>query len=137
MTAQKGALLLLKVGDGATPTEHFTTVGGLRTTGFTHNNQALDATHRDSGAWRQLLGGGLRSVTISGSGVFTDAASEETVRGFAMSNQIRNYKMTFGNGDSLTGPFQILSYQRVGNYNAEETYALSLVSAGDITFTTA
>ena len=138
MTAQKGSLLLLKVGDGATPTENFTTVGGLRTTGFTHNNQTVDATNKDSGAWRELLdGAGTRSITISGSGVFTDAASEETVRGFAMNNQIKNYKMTFGNGDSMTGPFQITSYQRAGNYNNEETYSISLASAGAITFTAA
>lgn len=136
MVAQKGSLLLLKVGDGATPTENFTTVGGLRTTGFTHNNQTVDTTNKDSGAWRQLLdGAGTRSISISGSGVFTNAASEETVRGFAMSNQIKNYRLTFGNGDSLTGTFQIASYQRAGNYNGEETYALTLVSAGAITFT--
>ncbi len=138
MTAQKGSLVLLKVGNGATPTETFTTVGGLRANSFTHNNQAVDTTNKDSGAWRQLLdGAGTRSITISGSGVFTDVASEETVRGFAMGNQIKNYQMTFGNGDSMTGPFQITSYQRSGNYNGEETYALALASAGTVTFTTA
>lgn len=138
MTAQQGSLLLLKVGDGATPTENFTTVGGLRATAFTHNNQSVDTTNKDSGAWRQLLdGAGTRSLSVSGSGVFTDSAAEETVRGFAMSNQIRNYRLTFGNGDTLTGPFQIVSYQRSGNYNNEETYALTLASAGAVTFTTA
>jgi TP901-1 family phage major tail protein len=138
MTAQKGSLVLLKVGNGATPTETFTTVGGLRTTSFTHNNQTVDATNKDSGAWRELLdGAGTRAIAISGSGIFTDAASEETVRGFAMNNQIKNYQMTFGNGDSLTGAFQITSYQRAGNYNNEETYSLSLASAGPVTFTAA
>ena len=135
MTAQKGSLLLLKVGDGGGPTEIFTTVGGLRTTSFTHNNQTVDATSKDSGAWRELLNGaGTRSVTISGSGVFTDAASEETVRGFAMNNQVKNYQMTFGNGDSMSGAFQISSYQRAGSYNNEETYSLTLASAGPVTF---
>jgi TP901-1 family phage major tail protein len=136
MAAQKGSLLLLKVGDGAIPAENFTTVGGLRTTGFTHNNQLIDATSLESGVWRKLMdGAGIRSIAISGSGVFTDAASEEAVRGFAMSNQIKNYRLTFGNGDSMTGPFQITSYQRSGNYNNEETYALTLASAGVVTFT--
>lgn len=136
MTAQKGSLLLLKVGDGGTPTENFTTIGGLRTTAFSHNNQTVDTTNKDSGAWRQLLdGAGMRAISISGTGVFTNAASEETVRGFAMNNQIKNYKLTFGNGDSMTGAFQITSYQRAGNYNNEETYSLTLSSAGAITFT--
>lgn len=136
MTAQKGSLLLLKVGNGGSPTETFTTIGGLRTTSFSHNNQAVDTTNKDSGAWRQLLdGAGTRSISISGNGVFTDTAAEETVRGFAMNNQIKNYQMTFGNGDSMVGAFQITSYQRMGNYNGEETYALTLASAGTVTFT--
>jgi TP901-1 family phage major tail protein len=135
MTAQKGSLVLLKVGNGGGP-EVFTTVGGLRTTSFTHNNQTIDTTNKDSGAWRQLLdGAGTRSITISGSGVFTDVASEEMVRGYAMNNQIKNFQMTFGNGDVLAGSFQITSYQRAGNYNNEETYAITLASAGTVTYT--
>ncbi len=138
MTAQKGSLVLLKVGDGATPTETFTTVGGLRTTNFTHNNQTVDATNKDSGAWRELLdGAGTRSVSISGSGVFTDSAAEETVRGYAMNNAINNYELTFGNGDKLSGPFQITSYQRAGSYNDAETYSITLASAGQVSFVTA
>lgn len=129
--------MLLKVGDGADP-EVFTTIGGLRTNSITHSNQTVDTTNKDSGAWRELLAGaGTRSVSLSGSGVFTDSIAEETVRGHAMSNVINNYEMTFGNGDSMTGPFQIASYQRAGSYNGEETYALTLVSSGAITFTTA
>lgn len=136
MAAQKGSLVLLKVGNGGSPTETFTTIGGLRTNSFTHNNQTVDTTSKDSGAWRQLLdGAGIRSITLSGSGVFTDAATEETVRGFAMNNQIKNYQMTFGNGDSMTGAFQITSYQRAGSYNGEETYSLTLASAGTVTYT--
>lgn len=135
MAAQKGALMLLKVGNGGGP-ETFTTVAGMRTTSFTHNNQVVDTTNKDSGAWRALLdGAGTRSITISGTGVFTNAATEETVRGFAMNNQIKNYQLTFGNGDSMTGAFQITAYQRAGNYNNEETYSLSLASAGAISFT--
>lgn len=138
MTAQKGSLVLLKVGNGGSPTETFTTIGGLRTTSFTHNNQPVDISNKDSGAWRALLdGAGIRSLSISGSGVFTDSAAEETVRGFAMSNAIKNYQITFGNGDSLKGPFQITAYQRTGSFNNEETYALALASAGEVTFTTA
>lgn len=137
MVAQKGSLLLLKVGDGGDP-ESFTTVGGMRTTSLTHNNQSIDTTNKDSGAWRQLLdGAGIRSISISGAGVFTDSTAEETVRGLAMSNSINNYQLNFGNGDVLTGAFQITSYGRSGNYNDEESYTITLASAGTITFTAA
>ena len=101
MTAQKGSLFLLKVGDGGGP-ETFTTVGGMRTTNFTLNNQAVDTTNKSSGQWRELLSGaGISSINISGSGVFTDDAAEETVRGYAFNNEIHNYQIAFGNGDVL------------------------------------
>lgn len=137
MTAQKGSLFLLKVGDGGGP-ETFTTIGGMRTNSFSLNNQAVDTTNKSSGQWRELLSGaGTSSINISGSGVFTDDAAEETVRGYAFNNEIHNYQIAFGNGDVLEGPFQITSYGRSGSHNNEEAYSLSLASGGAVTFTTA
>ena len=137
MGAQKGALVLLKIGDGAGP-EVFVTVGGLRTTRFTLNNEIVDSTNKDSGAWRMLLdGAGIRSMSIAGNGIFTDAVSEETMRGYAFANSVGNYELTFGNGDKLAGAFQITSYERGGNYDGEETYSLTLESAGAVVFTVA
>lgn len=55
----------LKIGN-AGMLEVFTTVGGLRTTRMVLNQQMIDATHRESGAWRALLDvAGLRWVTIA------------------------------------------------------------------------
>ena len=137
MTAQKGPLVLIKVGNGASP-EVFTTVGGLRTSGMQLGNHVLDATNIESGAWRQLLGSaGILSLNISGSGLFTDAASEEAVRGFAFAGSLNNYRFIFANGDYVTGPFMVTSYDRSGNYDAEEIYSMTLESGGPITFTDA
>lgn len=137
MTAQKGSAFLLKVGNNGSP-ESFTTVGGMRTNNFILNNTAVDATNKDSGAWRALLeGAGIRSVNLSGTGIFTDSNAEETVRGYAFGNVIRNYQVVMGNGDVLQGPFQITRYERAADYNDAENYTLTLESAGLITFTTA
>ncbi len=135
MSAQKGSLVLIKVGDGANPTEVFTTVGGLRTSRLTLNNQSVDTTNKDSGIWRQLLSAaGMRSISISGTGVFTNVASEETVRGYAFAGSVNNYRFCFPNGNYISGAFHIGSYERAGNHDGEETYALTLESAGTITF---
>lgn len=132
MTAQKGSSFLLKVGDGQ-PSEIFTTVGGMRVTKLVLNNQSVDATHKTSEAWKTLLeGAGIQSVTISGTGIFTDAASETMVRGYAFANSIHNYQIVFGNGDVLSGAFQVTSYERAGEYDGEETYALTLESSGTV-----
>ena len=47
MAAQKGSSLLVKIGDGASP-EAFTTIGGLRSTSISLNDEAVDVTTMDS-----------------------------------------------------------------------------------------
>ena len=137
MTSQSGSLVLLKVGDNGGP-ESFATVGGMLVTSFAHYNKGVDVTSKDSGGWRELLeNGGAKSMVISGSGRFEDSAAEALVRSYAIGGLIRHYEITFGNGDLLSGAFQILTYQRGGNYNGIETYTLSLASSGPITFTPA
>ncbi len=83
MTVQTGKTLLLKVGNGDGPPETFTSVAGLRAKQIQLNAQTVDVTNADtSGGWRELLAeAGVRSVSISGNGIFVDAASDETVRG--------------------------------------------------------
>lgn len=135
MTAQKGAAFLLKIGNGGAP-ETFTTLGGLRLTRFILDQQAVESTHRESGAWRALLAqAGTRAVSISGAGIFTDAASEETARNYAFTGTIANYELAFGSNDKLSGPFLITRYERGGDHDAEEVYELTLESAGAVTFT--
>ena len=72
MAAQKGSALLMKIGNAASP-EVFTTIGGMRSTSIALNDEAVDVTNKDSGRARTLLAqGGVNSLTVSGSGVFTD-----------------------------------------------------------------
>ena len=80
MGAQNGKDLLVKVDmadDG-----QFTTLAGLRATRVSFNAETIDVTSLESqGGWRELLSGaGVRSVSISGSGVFRDADTDERAR---------------------------------------------------------
>lgn len=143
MAAQKGSALLLK----STPTGGSeTTIAGLRSTSMTINGEMVDITTKDSDALvsggvtkaRELLqGGGVSNMSISASGVFTDSALENDIRVRAQKGQIDTYKLVFGDGDNITGSFQITSYERAGEYNGEETYSLTLESSGQITHTSA
>ncbi len=127
-----GSLMLLKV---AADSENYIIVGGMRTTKFILNNQSIDTTNKESGRWRELLGNaGISSINISGSGIFTNQKSETIVRNLAFSNNIAKFQITFGNGDTLEGPFMISTYERTGNVAEEETYNLTLESAGKINY---
>lgn len=137
MTAIQGSLFLLKASEGGTP-ENFITLGGIRATDMMLGNRAADASHVESGAWRQLLdNAGERAISISGDGLFTDAASEEAVRACAFAGSSLRFRLCFAHGGMLEGPFMVTHYHRGGSHDGEENYALRLESAGAVTYTAA
>jgi len=132
MAVEKGSAFLLKVGDGQ-PVPAFATVAGMRATQVSVNGEAVVVTHKDSGGWRQLLSGaGVRSVSVSGSGVFTGSAAEARVRGSALSGALDDYRLTFEGGESMTGRFLVTRLDYSGDFNGERAYALTLESSGPV-----
>ena len=132
MAMEKGSAFLLKVGDGAMPPV-FTTVAGLRTTQMTVNAETVVVTNQGSGGWRELLSGaGVRSVSLSGSGVFTGSAAEARVKANALAGQVDDYRVSFESGETVTGRFLITRLDYAGDFNGERTYTLALESAGAV-----
>ena len=135
MSAQRGKDLLIKIGDGASP-ETFATVAGLKATTLAINAQNVDITNADSaGQWRELLDAGVKSASVSGSGVFKDAASDAALRSAFFDQRIANYQIVIPSFGTLTGPFKLTSLQYEGPYDGEVKLSLSLASAGALTFT--
>ena len=132
MAMEKGSAFLLKVGDGAVPPV-FTTVAGLRTTQLAINADTVVVTNQGSGGWRELLGGaGVRSVSISGSGVFTGSAAETRIKANALAGTIDDYRVSFESGETLTARFLITRLDYAGDFNGERTYTLALESSGAV-----
>jgi|SRR6185312_2735894 len=135
MTAQQGRELLLKIGDGGGP-ETFTTVAGLRATTLAFNAQSVDITNSDSTEmWRELLDSGVKSATVSGSGVFKDAASDAAIRSAFFDQRLANWQIVIPSFGTVSGKFKIVSLQYDGPYDGEVKVALSLASAGALSFT--
>lgn len=136
MSAQRGKDLLIKIGDGGAP-ENFATVAGLRATTLAFNAQAVDATNADSaGQWRELIASaGVKSAQISGSGVFKDAASDETIRAAFFNQTAANWQVVIPDFGTVQGPFQITALQYDGPYDGELKLSLTLASSGALTFT--
>lgn len=134
MTAQKGKDLLLKVSDGASA---FVTVAGLRTRRIALNADTVDVTDAESaGRWRELLGGaGVRRASVSGTGIFKDAASDALLRQVFFDGLLRDWEIVIPGLGVLTGPFQISNLDYRGEHAAEVTFDISLDSAGAIAFT--
>ena len=145
MAAQKGLDMLIKMDISGT----LTIIGGLRSTSLTMSDESVDITNKDSQGTRALLaGGGVNSIAISGSGVFTDVDSETKLRiaydlqkntaangSTAQTPAFETFQFVIPSLGAYAGLFMISSIEYAGEYNGEVTYSLSFESAGHITFT--
>jgi TP901-1 family phage major tail protein len=135
MAAQKGSAVLIK----QTISSTVTTIGGLRSSSLTINEETVDVTNKDSSGNRELLpDGGILSMSISGSGVFTDTAAEVAFRATALAaTAFQTFTFVIPDLGSYAGTFQVTSLEYAGEYNGEATYSFSLESSGAVAFSAA
>jgi TP901-1 family phage major tail protein len=132
MAVESGAAFLLKMSDGGEP-EGFATVAGLRTTQMSIATEQVVITNKGSGGWRELLsGGGVRTVSISGAGVFTGSAAELALKSRALSGVLDRFEVSFEGGERLRGSFQVTRLDYSGDFNGERNYTLALESSGAV-----
>ncbi len=134
MAAHKGRDVLLKISDGTSPGT-FTTVGGIRSRTITVNNETVDITTSDEAPWRALLGdAGLRSVSLSGSGVYVDDAAIQSVEDLAYNGATQEFQVAFADtNDTLQGVFQVTSFERGAEHVDAGSFSITLESAAAIT----
>ena len=132
MAAEKGSGFLVKIDDGKSP-KGFSTIAGLRTTQLAINGEPVVITNKDSGGWQQLLSGaGVRSVSVSGAGVFTGSEAEVRIKNHALGGVIDGYELCFESGEKMRGDFLIKRLDYSGDFNGERSYTLSLESSGAV-----
>lgn len=137
-TGYSGRLITVAIGDGGGP-ETFTTIAALRDTTITESEQSVDTTSKDDGGKRSLLSGSiLHSITISGTGVFTDSATLADIRTALRAGTHDNYEIeviesSTNAGETLTGSFRVTNLEFAGNHDGEANYSLTLESDGTIT----
>jgi len=135
MAAQPGKDLLIKL--DADATGDFVTVAGLRATRFALNAAQVDATTAESaGRWRELLAGaGVRSASVSGRGVFKDAASDAALRSVFFAGAAPAFQLTVPDFGRIEGAFQVAALEYAGDHDGEAVFEISLESAGPLSFT--
>ena len=137
MAAQAGKDILIKIGEGSDP-ETFVPVAGLRAKSISLNARTVDITNADSpGQWRELIAGaGVRSASVTGSGLFVDAQSDELTRSVFFDQALRNWQLVIPGFGVLQGPFLVSALEYSGRHDGEALYSISLASAGELAFTT-
>ena len=136
MAGQKGRDVLIKIGDGGAP-EAFATVAGIRAKTISLNARTVDGTSGESAdAWRELIAGaGVKSASVSGAGVFKDAASDLKLQQSFFSQAVRNFQLVIPDFGVLQGPFLVEGLGYSGDHDGEAAFAITLASAGAVGFT--
>jgi len=140
MAKQLGRALLVKIGDGGSPTEALANLCGLNSKAITINNSLIDVTTPDcttpAGAlWTESLNG-VKNVTISGDGYFEDSVAELRMNTVAMSVDPKaNFTVTIPAFGTYAASFYLESLEFGGETEGGVTYSLTLISNGPVTFT--
>ena len=131
MVAKLGRDLLLQVAsEGA-----FTTVAGLRTKAVRMNSQTVDVTDSGSDGWTELLPeAGIRTVTITGSGVFRDAASDARIRSAFFAQEALDARMVMPGFGTISAPVLVTALTYGGTHQGEATFEMTLSAAGEVGF---
>ncbi|MEZ5962004.1 MAG: phage major tail protein, TP901-1 family [Hyphomonadaceae bacterium] len=135
MSGQKGRDVLIKIGDGEDP-EVFVTVAGIRAKTISLNARTVDGTSGESPeAWRELIAGaGVKSASVSGAGVFKDAASDASIQQAFFSQAAATFQLIIPDFGTLTGAFLVEALDYSGDHDGEAAFAITLASAGALAF---
>jgi len=128
MTFDAGRDFLLQVEDspgGGT----YTTIGGMRAKSITINNEEIDVSSGDA-QWKQrLVGGGLKELSVSGSGVLDDGAPVNLVEVAARDGSLLSYRLITIN-KTYTVAFTTGTFEITGEYTDAQQFSISLASSG-------
>lgn len=139
MAKQKGRLMLVRIGNGITPTETFSVLCALTSKTMSINTENIDVTSADCTTpggvmWRETLDG-IKSISVSGSGLIKDEAAELRANTVAMASpNVAKFEIVVPTLGTYRGEFSLnleLSGEAAGGVN----YSVTLESTGPITFT--
>lgn len=134
MSVKRGRDMLLKIEDAG----HYVTVAGLRTKSIRFNSQTVDVTDQASNGWTELLPeAGIRSVSVTGSGVFRDASSDARLRAAFFAQDTIQAQMILPDFGTITSPVLVTALTYGGTFKGEATFDLTLTSAGEPSFVAA
>lgn len=134
MAGQKGRDVLIRILDQALGT--YITIAGIRAKSISLNARAVDATSADSpDGWRELLAGaGVKSASVTGAGVFKDAASDGLLRQAFFAQTVTEFRLVLPDFGNLDGKFLVETLDYSGDHDGEAAFAMTLSSAGPVEF---
>ena len=119
-----------------------TTLVGVRTRGFTVNNEHVDVTTDDDDGWRKLLATpGLRSVEVTVGGITSDEVLVAAIMAASITGETLDINLPTGTAAGITTPgtlsgtFQCSSYEQTGEHDGAVEFSATFMSDGAVTYT--
>ena len=137
--AESGTKVLLKIGDGGTPTEVFTTMPGQTSTRFGGTTSTADTTSKDDSGWQTSIAI-TKSGQVSCSGNYPgggNAVIERIEDQWIAGNAINCEILINADGDKYSGSFAITNWEIDGPADGKSTYSLELAPTAALTLTRA
>lgn len=138
MAKESGNNVILKVGNGATPTEVFTALKGQKSAKLSINGKPIDVSDKTSDNWGATLAGTLdASIAISGFPDWPDTLGWDKLRTACLANQTVNLKLIVNaSGAYFAGAFSITGFNLDGEINTGTGYDITLNAASPLTWAT-
>ena len=131
MPAQSGSTLIIETSDDGGST--WTALACSREDSFSGEVGEINVTDKCSSNYRELLAGGIKSLSLSTSGIVKDNTLLETF----LAGAVGLYRVSWeDSGDTLEGNFQIGTFSQTANYeNSAIEFTAELRSSGAFTYT--
>jgi len=132
---RSGAAIVLDDTEAAMEIDKFMSTGGLRSKSMNLSAEGIDITSEDSDEWKVMLDkAGIRSMEISGSGVYNNADVFQGLVTKFLANELTCLMFIEAKtGRLYEGCFKLTSLEVSGDYDAESSYSISAASSGAIT----
>lgn len=130
-----GAAIAMDDAETGMAWDAFQNFGGLRSKSFSFNSEGIDITNQDSDEWKNILdGAGVRSFSVSGSGVYTNEDVFQDAQESALNNALICMMFIDVKASRVwVGCMKITSLEISGDYDAESNYSISAESSGAVT----
>ena len=137
MSKESGVKVLLRVGDGATPTEAFTALAGQRDTRMSGSGSPIDVSDKTTGGWGSTISG-TRNMTVTATGVanWPDTTGLDRLRGVWESGGTVNCELILNDaGHKYGGAFSVTQFDVGGGHDGATEYSITLQNSGQPTYT--
>ena len=106
---------------------------GCRTLSFSVTNEEVDNTDKLSNGIKESVSFGIQNISISCEGVMKDGLAINEMKELSTSNQFKEFQIVSDSGETISGDFQVSSFERKGQHNDAEMYSFTLTSTGGVT----